>query len=269
MNKILLALFLCLFSSNSFAANNYCTGALACWPMYSGSGIVLSDKSENKNTGTFTSVGNPAWSTTVPTYATSGSPLYSLLFATTNRVGIDTQSNLNTIPGFTLIAWVYPTSDGDSNLGRIFDKSGGGNGWSLNMSGGGFHKLAFSVQFSTSQLLVQTLTTLTLNAWTCVILTWDGSTTASNVHIYFNNTEVSYETQTNGVGTQKDDSAQSLGLGNGASSNRTWIGRLTEMAIIGRVLNSTERTEIYNYGLGEAIHTNTINNATVRNATIR
>lgn len=264
-----LFLILFLIPTNSFASNNYCTGSRACWPMYLGSGTVLPDKSENGNTGVFTSSGNPSWSTTVPTYGTSGSPAYSLLFATTNRVAVTPQSNLNTMPAFTLIAWVYPTSDGDSNLGRIFDKSGSGNGWSLNMDGGGVHRLAFSVQFSTSQLLVQTSTALTLNAWTCVVLTWDGSVTATNVHIYFNNVEATYAVQTNGVGTQKDDSAQSLGLGNGASSNRTWIGRLAEMAIIGRVLNSTERTEIYNYGLGEAIHTNTINNATVKNATIR
>lgn len=263
-------LFLILFfiSTNSFASNNYCTGSLACWPMYLGSGTILPDKSENGNTGAFTSSGHPAWNTTVPTYATSGSPAYSLLYATGDKVGVTPTSNLNTIPGFTLVAWVYPTGDGDSNLGRVMDKSGGGNGWSLSMDGGGVHKLAFSVQFSTSQLLIQTSTALTLNAWTCVVVTWDGSVTATNVHIYFNNAEVTYAVQTSGVGTQKNDSAQSLGLGNSAANNRTWAGRLTEMAIIGRVLNSTERTEIYNYGLGEAIHTNTINNATVNNATI-
>jgi hypothetical protein len=71
--------------------------------------------------------------------------------------------------------------------------------------------LEFAKQGSTSLKVRTAYNVIAYNKKENIALTWDGSTTASNVHIYVNANEVSYGVQTNGAGFNSDAS-QSLYL---------------------------------------------------------
>ena len=69
-------------------------------------------------------------------------------------------------------------------------------------------------------------------------MTWDGSITATNVHIYIDGTEITYAVQTNGVNLY-DNAAGDLNIGSnavGASFN----GIFREVAIFNKVLSADE-----------------------------
>lgn len=81
------------------------------------------------------------------------------------------------------------------------------------------------------------------NTWTNVIVTWDGSTTATNIHIYVNGVEASYSSTTNGISIV-DDSASTFFIGNEFDGLRPAAGKVSQVAIWNRVLTGTEITNI-------------------------
>ena len=67
---------------------------------------------------------------------------------------------------------------------------------------------------------------ISTGVWTHVAITFDGSTTAANVHIYVNGVEVSYQTQTNG-GSQTPTTGN-FHLGNRDDGNRPTDGIIAD-----------------------------------------
>jgi len=108
------------------------------------------------------------------------------------------------------------------------------------------------------QFTVQGLTTLNRltntgmfsdGAWTHVLLTWDGSTTAANVHIYIGNignswvlTECSYATTTNGA-TVFDNSAYAVVVGD-RNVGSGFGGSIAEVALWSSVLSGANITSL-------------------------
>jgi len=253
--KRIIAFLLILITSTPAFARDYTadSGCLAAWLFKEGSGTTVADSCGHGNTGTFKSSGHPTWSATVPSFHSYGTSANSASFASGDYINSGTGSNLNTIPKFTLVAWVYATGDGGNNRGRIFDKEFAGTspgGWQIAFDASGLHHLSFTVAATSSMTFISS-TALSLNAWHLVVVTWDGSLTASNSHLYQDNTEVSYGTQTNGSGSVESDANNPLAIGNvdDFSSDRTWAGYISQAAIFNRVLTTAELTDIYNNGL--------------------
>lgn len=94
----------------------------------------------------------------------------------------------------------------------------------------GANGISFEVGGATPLYRITTNASIPVDAWTSLILTWDGSTTATNIHIYINGSEASYVTAQNGV-TPTDTSGQTLYIGNRADGTRSWNENLNEFAI--------------------------------------
>ena len=162
-------------------------------------------------------------------------------------------NNLNLTGGLTASAWIYPRSLGVNNRGRIFDKANSTaptGGWIFNVSNfTATNQLAFQHGGSTVLIRSTAANTITLNQWQHVAATWDGSVTASNIHIYINGAEAAYNAATDGVGLDSD-SAEVLKIGNDKSFARTFDGIIDEARVYNRVLTPGEIKAIYNQGAG-------------------
>lgn len=153
---------------------------------------------------------------------------------------------------FTASAWINPRTGGENSAGRIIDKSNATtptNGWVFFINSSS--QLRFTVDHATD-LNVISSTTVPLSSWSHVTVTWDGSLTATNVHIYLNGKEVSYGTQTNGSGARVTDVAEQLKIGNDKSRARTFDGWIDEVKIYNYALIASEVRVDYNRSGGLA-----------------
>jgi hypothetical protein len=143
--------------------------------------------------------------------------------------------------GMSLSAWVFPDTMGEGNNGVLFDKTDGGNvnGWAFRFLNGTTNALRFAHTGAGVLDRVTGNNLIALDSWNHVALTWDGSTTAANVHIYINGAEVTYQTTTNG-NTLASDASQNLKIGNNASASRTWDGYVAEAGVWNVVLSASE-----------------------------
>ena len=82
--------------------------------------------------------------------------------------------------------------------------------------------------------------------WTHVLLTWDGSTTAANAHIYVNGVEATYATTTNGGGIFNNNTYP-LVIGS-RNTGTNFGGNLTEIAVFNKVVNASEIAQLYGGG---------------------
>lgn len=207
------------------------SGPIGHWKLDEGSGTTTADASGSGSTGTL--VAAPAWST--------GRINSALTFSGARYVTAGAPSNLANLytTGMTVSAWIKPASAGTGSGGRILDKSNGGAGWSLKMNG------ASKVQFSASEFVTTDASrdsgsTIALNTWQHVAVTWTGSATATNIHLYVNGV-LSDGTATNGAGALRDDTAAPLAIGNRpVDAARGFDGLIDDARVYNRILTTTE-----------------------------
>lgn len=142
----------------------------------------------------------------------------------------------------TISAWIKPASGGEGSGasfsgGRIVDRS------SLIFRVGDDATTAKHIDFAvTGSTLLEhksSANSITFSTWQHVLVTWDGSTTAANIHIYVNGTEVSYSSTSNGV-SPNDNSTANTYIGNNAATTRTFDGVIDEVYIYTSVLNASD-----------------------------
>lgn len=199
------------------------------WKLDENSGTSAVDSSGNGNTGTL--FNTPPWST--------GQYGSALTFSGTRYVAVGAPANLANLysAGMTVMAWIKPISAGAGSQGRIVDKSNGGAGWSLKMNGATMVQFAAS-EFATTDALRNSGASIALNTWQHVAVTWTGSPTASNIHIYVNGV-LSDGTTTNGAGALRDDSARPLTIGNRpVDMARAFDGQIDEVRVYNQVLSA-------------------------------
>jgi hypothetical protein len=209
------------------------------------SGTTAYDRSGSGNNGTLTNG---------PTI-TEGKIGQALSFdATDDYVDLGTPATFNNIGPMTISAWQYvDTTASASNY--IADKTsiGSVNYWDFStIWSNPVGRISFDVKFSGGFLSrVAAGGSATNGQWQHILVTWDGSISASNVHMYVNGTEVSsYLTTTDGIGSRSDDSAINLTLGarQGVSVLGVLKGKLDEVRIYNRALSATEVAALYNAG---------------------
>lgn len=192
------------------------------------SGTTATDSSFSNNNGTLQN--SPTW--------TTGHLAGGLSFDGSNDVvSVAPSASLNNLSAVTLSAWIRPNNAGENSFGRVLQKESG-----LKLYLTSSNQVAFEVTHGTTNLKRTTgSNAISYGTWTHVVVTWTGSATASNVHIYLNGTEVgSYSTTTNGSGTRTDDSTGNLNIGNNATLDRSFNGLLDEIRIYNRVLSAAE-----------------------------
>lgn len=217
-------------------------GLVGYWSFNEGTGTQAGDASGQENTGTLTN--GPTWVDGARGKAVSFDGLDDVITA-------GSASSLDDMGARTLSAWIYPESMGESSKGRIFDKAATTTptlGWIFNIANNeGDYQIGFTHSGSTVLSRRSVANTIVPNVWQHVLVTWDGSTTATNIRIYVNGTEVSYQTTSNGA-SLTSDAAQTLRIGNSADGARTFDGYIDEPRIYDRVLSATEIAELYALG---------------------
>jgi hypothetical protein len=159
--------------------------------------------------------------------------------------------------GLTISAYINPKGLGESNDGRIVQKSTANVGGDLPVNGWAFYvtdadlatnALKFSVDDSTTHTQRSTVAnSISLNTWQHVVAVWDGSTNASNIHLYVNGVEPAYNFTDNGV-SRASDVSSSLYIGNNVAGSNTFDGSIDDVRIYNRILSPAEVKRLYELG---------------------
>ncbi len=215
------------------SSDNLFDGLAGWWKFDEGTGNSAADSSGNGNNGTFAT--GISWVngkfTKAVDFVLGGNP----------RVLVPASSSINDLNAFTFSAWVNPRSAGENSAGVIFNKTN-----SLLAMSGSTGRLSVQINHSVTNLSRVTSTTLPLNQWSHIAVTWDGSTDAANTHIYINGVEASYLTSTNGSGTKTSDSSSDLNIGNRGDRARDFDGLMDQLRIYNRSVSPAEVSLLFN-----------------------
>jgi len=224
------------------------TGLVGYWKFDEGSGTTAADSSGNNNTGTVN--GGAAW--------TTGKLNQALSFDRANDyVNAGSASSLDNIEttgsGLTVSAWIYARSYGYGNNGMIVSKgSANMNGHWRFMFAGAANYLIFVKDYSGANdlYLYVDFPASYFNIWKHVVVTWDGSTSASNIHIFINGVQAATKSSSDGVGGKVSDASNFLAIGAAddyGSGNYFFDGLIDEVRIYNRALSASDVSELYNY----------------------
>src|SRR5262249_15347221 len=148
--------------------------------------------------------------------------------------------SLDDLGPLTVAAWIRPATLTAAGAGqrRIVAKESSLPGrWLLIHTGG----VDFVKEFSITELRRSTLGGLTQNSWQHVAATWDGSASATGVHIYINGVEPPYNADQDAAGVRVPDTAAvDLLIGNTASFDKQFSGAIDDVRVYARVLSQAE-----------------------------
>ncbi len=204
------------------ALYSFAPGPVGWWKMDENTGTSsTADSSGYGGGGTMSSFTASSW--------VQGKFGSALTFNGSNTdVNVGTASQYNTISPLSVSMWVKPTG---STSNRLIGKRSGGAGWYLGTVGLN-RDLAFYVEYNTTDLQAQlTSDPLTLDLWNHIAITWDGSTTASNVKFYVNGIQYTGDTLTNGDATRADDSANAIVIGERTDGAEPYNGIMDDVRI--------------------------------------
>src|SRR6185437_13186452 len=132
----------------------------------------------------------------------------------------------------------------------IVDKDNNSVGWFLAMNGNSQVELVIDQSTSGTPKRYSS-STISLNSWQHVAVTWDGSAFGSNIHIYINGVAADGSSQ-DGTGPLLADRSTPLTIGNRPIGNRPidnargFAGSLDEVRIYNQVLTTAEIQTIAN-----------------------
>jgi len=223
---------------NASQTDSLTKGLVGYWTFDGGDifGTSARDKSGNNNHGTITGATK-----------VSGKVGQGMSFDGTNDdINAGSASTLDNLQSMTLAAWVYSNPQG-AFMPLIEKSTGTGptNGWALVIDSTD-NTPWFLVDYDNTNLERQTSTPLKTRGWSHVALTWNGSATATNVRIYVDGVEGSYQTTINGDTNRQSDATASLTLGLGGGTY--FRGQLDDVRIYNRALSAGEVLKLYNMG---------------------
>ncbi len=162
--------------------SNLTGGLVGWWKLDDGAGTSAGDSSGNGNTGTLTGSPLPAWTT-------SGMNNGALNFAggaTTNYVGVPSNSVLSGMATLTVAAWIYV--DGTATGGSVIDKRHTGTpDWNsyyvvIDLTNFRYGPTVTNASGTASTFTASAVGSLVLNTWQHVVMVYDGA----NVQMYIN-----------------------------------------------------------------------------------
>lgn len=218
-------------------------GLVGYWKFDEVSGTTAGD-SAGTNTGTLTN--GPTW--------VAGKVNNGLNFDGVNDfIDFGSPATLDNIPatGMTVSFWIYLNSIPNGSAMLAKTNNFGVGGWRLIFTDSTYHprKIRFLASFDgAADIDVFSTTQAPLNQWTNMVLTWDSSGTATNVHMYFDGVEVSYDTRNNGLGNRVSDAAQYFNIAAQGNSPTSLPGIMDEVRVYNRVLTQAEVLAIYSSG---------------------
>ncbi len=206
-------------------------GLVGAWAFNEGSGAAVTDASGNGNAGTITGA----------TRTTSGKYGGALSFdGTSNYVAVPDASSLDLAGTMTLEAWVYPTTLGSAWRTAILKETPSYFTYALYANTNtarpsGHVYIGGDVETRGSAAL-------TLNAWSHLAATYDGST----LRLYVNGTQVASKA----VSGSMANSSGALKIGGNAVWGEWFAGRIDEVRVYNRALSAGEITTDLNTAIG-------------------
>lgn len=157
-------------------------------------------------------------------------------------------ASLNITDTITMMAWIKPTSFGENNLGVIISKGTGGfsTGYGFQLSNNTGQKTIRFASTNTSNLATSNI--IKLGIWQHVAVTYDKNAGSNQVKFYMNGVAAGVATRTAANTTDGND----LYLGNSATGDRTFSGRLDEGKIFNTALTPTQILNEYLRGTSDA-----------------
>jgi hypothetical protein len=220
----------------------WAAGPVGWWKFDENTGTATNDSSGNNNNCTFSSMPTAPW--------VQGKFGTGLDFQKTNDyVSCGSASSVDNLRTLTISAWINPrvsstyeqivtkSSDGAPNTGYLFES---------NMSTNTLEFWAGTSATTVSRISASNV--LIDNQWQYVTVTWDGSLTGANIHLYVNGVEVTYGSTTNGSGTRDDDSAQNFLIGNEPSTGDDYDGWIDDVKVYNYIRTSSQIIDDMNAG---------------------
>ena len=155
-----------------------------------------------------------------------------------------TSSATTSLTTMTVCAWTYRTSDGESNLGRLFDKRVAGSQVMVAFNNASQVNLELNVNFSGGIAVWRPQTnTWPTNAWTHLAFTYDNSSATNDPIFYVNGAVSALSQDSNTTGTVSTNSDAYV-IGNRGSQERTFAGQIAYFKIYDRILTPQEILEV-------------------------
>ena len=217
-------------------------GPLGHWEFDEGSGDTAADSSGNGNDGTLGNLAgpdaaDPAWVCVAGGYALS-------FDGTDDIVDAGSATQLDDLGPMTIAAWIRPDAAGNSSARMIMSKSDTGSGrWFLEIDNTAPEDDAFEFNKeydSTDLARITSNGTVAYDVWQHVVVTWDGSDTGANVHIYKDGVETGYLSTDNGSTTKLSDAALPFTIGNRGNGANPFFGVIDDVRVYDRVLSAGE-----------------------------
>ena len=229
--------------ASALLADDDCAGTagpIAHWTFDEGSGDTAADSSGNGYNAT---LGNAAGADAAdPTWECVAGG-YALSFDGTNDiVDAGSPAGLDDLGPMTLAAWIRPDAAGNSSARQIMSKSDTGSGrWFVEIDNTAPEDDAFEFnkQYNTTDIQrISSNSTVVYDVWQHVAVTWDGSDTGANIHIYKDGVETTYQSTINGSTTQQSDAALPFNIGNRGDGSNPFFGLIDDVRVYGRILSS-------------------------------
>lgn len=224
-------------------------GLLGYWKLNDAGGTSAVDSSGNANTATL--INGPTWNFGKVGGAVNF-PGSGFMTAQTAAAA----SNLDSLTAFSVSGWYYPQGYGQNGLGYYFSKGDAGTS-GYNLSVDSSSRYIVTVAYSTTNITVvadfPSSDATYFNKWHHIVITHDGSTTAANLKIYDNGTELTHTFNQNGVGTLGSDTGTAFFIGNSSTYGRTFEGKVDEMRVYNRALSESEVQQLYRFGINTLV----------------
>ncbi len=209
-----------------------CAGPVLEWNLDEKFGDIAIDRSGNGRNGTITT----------GTKAVKGKVGSAYKFD-----GADTkiETSTLTLPQIiTLEAWIYPKSTGEGGNGRIFSTLQTAE---MRLTLNSSSNIICRYPGTTGTMTLTTTTTVSLNTWTHITTTYDGSSSANRCKIYFNGVSQPL-TDNSDISTAALQPTASWVLGNRADQSTAFDGYLDNFKIFDYVRTPAQVAWDYNHG---------------------
>ena len=222
-------------------ADETASGLVAHWTFDEGSGQTAAD-SAGTNDGTLGSsagvdANDPTWACVVGGNALS-------FDGDDDYVDAGSASTLDDLGPMTVSAWIKPSTVAGEFYSTFVAKSDGGTTkWLIEIDNSSpeVNVFEFNIDYATTNLQRSTSNnTVSYDVWQHVAVTWDGSASAANVHIYKDGAELTYQTTQDGVGTRDSDAALPLIIGFVTEIAPPLPGLIDDVRIYNRALSTDE-----------------------------
>jgi hypothetical protein len=210
-------------------------GLVAWWRLDEGTGTTVGD-SVGATTGMFE--GGPiTWQPGI-----CGSALQFI--GNGSVIDFGTPTALANLAGITVSAWVQPSSvTPNAQSQGIVDKGDPAAGWTFEIAHDADGDFSFVV-LGAMELRRTSIGGLLDIAptWSHIVVTWDGSRFAANIHLYLGGSEVAYGAASDGGASRADDAGVSAALD--ANTTVNYAGSIDEVRIYSRALTAAEVAQL-------------------------